>query len=311
MKDVAKTYDVVIIGGGPAGLSAAIWCADLGLESILIEKESELGGQLRSIYNPIANYPAAQAANGSELANAFIRSADNFAFDRTTGEAVAIDPASLSVEMKDGRPISGRAIVLATGVSRRRLGIPGEMEFQGKGILRSGAKEREFVKGKRVVIIGGGDAAMENAVMLGEHAAKVFVVHRRAEFTARNEFMSQARDNDRVEFVTNATVESIEGGECVERIIVRDDLSGESNTIEADNVLIRIGVEPNSQLLRSVAELDPAVYVKVNTSAETSLPGIYAVGDVANPIGPTISTAAGTAATAVKSIFRVLEIEGI
>ncbi|CAN5639979.1 thioredoxin-disulfide reductase [soil metagenome] len=311
MKDPTKTYDVVIIGGGPAGLSAAIWCADLGLDPILIEKESEFGGQLRSIFNPIVNYPAAQAANGSELADAFIRSANCFQFDRTTGEAVAIDPPSLSVEMKGGRRVSGRAIVLATGVSRRRLGILGETEFQGKGVLTSGAKEREWVKGKRVVIVGGGDAAMENAVMLGEYAAKVFVVHRRAEFTARGEFMTQARDNDRVEFVTNATVESIEGGECVEQIIVRDDLTGESNTIEAENVLIRIGVEPNSQLLRSIVELDPAGYVKVNTSAETSLPGIYAVGDVANPVSPTISTAAGTAATAVKSIFSLLEIEGI
>ncbi len=313
MKEPPKVYDVVIIGGGPAGLSAAIWCADLGLASISIEKESEFGGQLLSIYNPILNYPAAQAANGRELADAFIRSANNFVFERTTGEAVAIDPASLLVELNDGRSVSGKAIVLATGVARRRLGIPGETEFQGKGIqgkgiLISGAKERDRVAGKRVVIIGGGDAAMENAVMLGEHAEKVFVVHRQAEFTARDEFMSEARRNDRIEFITDATVESIEGGDYVERVNVRQNSTGEPWAIDADNVLIRIGVEPNSGFIRSMVELDPVGYIKVNTSAETSVPGIYAVGDVANPISPTISTAAGTAATAAKAIFKLLKV---
>ncbi len=307
MLDVADEYDVVIIGGGPAGLSAAIWCADLGLAPLLIEKESEFGGQLLSIYNPIVNYPAVQAANGRELADAFIRSANNFEFKRITGETVAIDAATLTAELKDGRRVSGKAIVLATGVSRRGLGIPGEMDFQGKGILTSGAKERERVKGKRVVIIGGGDAALENAVMLGEHADMVFIVHRRAEFTARDEFMAQARQNQRVEFITGAKVESIEGGDAVERIIVRDINTGEPSVIEAHNILIRIGVEPNSQLLSGKADLDAAGYVKVNTVCETSISGIYAVGDVANPVSPTISTAAGSAATAAKSIFKLLQ----
>lgn len=309
MEGSSNSYDVVIVGGGPAGMSAAIWCADLGLSSILIEKESEFGGQLHSIHNPIVNYPAVQAANGRELTEAFIRSANNFAFDRTTGVAVAIDPASLLIELEDGRRVSGKAIVLATGVSRRRLNVPGEIEFQGRGILTSGAKERERVIGKRVVIIGGGDAAMENAVMLGEHAERVVVVHRRAEFTARDEFMALARSNERVEFVTGASVESIEGGGTVERVIVRDINTGEPTVIATDKVLIRIGVEPNSHLLRGKADLDEAGYVKVNTSAETSLLGIYAVGDVANPISPTISTATGTAATAAKAIAMRLRLD--
>jgi thioredoxin reductase (NADPH) len=297
------SFDVAIIGGGPAGMSAALWCADLGLRCVLIEKSAELGGQLLWIHNPIENYPGISTRNGAEMRDKFALSLKDAAFEQMLGaEIESIDAEQKRIELKDGRSIRAKAIIIATGIRRRKLNIPGEIGFTGRGILESGSKDRELVQGKSVIIVGGGDAAMENAMILSEYACSVTVVHRRAQFSARAGFLGKARSLSNVEFLVDTTVEKIAGSDRLEKVAVRNTETGELRTIETDFLLIRVGVEPNSELVAGAVALDEAGYIKIDNNCMTNREGVYAVGDVACPFSPTISTAVGTGAIAVKAI---------
>ena len=188
-------FDVIIAGGGPAGLSALLWCADLGLDAILLEKEAEFGGQLLLTHNAIQNYLGVAAANGRELRDIFLRHLENANLARLAGAAIAnADLSQKTLTLADGTEYSGRAIIIATGVRRRKLRVPGEEKFHGKGILESGKQAADAMHGKTVVIVGGGDAALENALIISETARKVVVVHRRPDLTARDEFQRLAAE---------------------------------------------------------------------------------------------------------------------
>lgn len=300
-------YDVVILGVGPAGLSAALWCDDLGLSACLIESRPEIGGQLRRIFNPISNHLGATAANGSEMLEIFLRQVSERRFDLITGAGNSvIDPAGFRVSIGGGRKIGGRAFIIATGVRRRRLGVRGEREFEGRGIIESGKKNADASRGKSVVIVGGGDAALENALILSEAARSVTVVHRRPEFTAREQFIGQARASAGIELVPGAVVDSIEGDDRVRSVNIRYAADGRSAELAADIVLIRIGVEPNTEGFSSFLATGPGGYLTVDAEGRTSLEGFYAAGDVANPASPTVSTAVGMGATAAKAILSWL-----
>jgi len=301
---VAKSADVIIIGGGPAGMTAALWCEELGLTAVLIEEAPRLGGQLHRVYNPIENYPGARAENGFEMVSKFDASLASASFVSRIGiKASAVDPASGAVRLEgpEQEVWSGHAIVLAMGVRRRVLGIPGESEFAGRGILESGVRDRELVKGKRVLIVGGGDAAFENAISLSDSASSVVVAFRRSEPSARKEFVSAVKDRQNIELLSETVVTEIVGDEAVRKVAIRDS-TGTDRSVPVDAVLIRIGVEPNSELVRGLIDLDEAGYIKVDHTGRTSAKNVYAVGDVANSHSPTLSTAAGTAASAVKAI---------
>lgn len=300
--------EVLIVGGGPAGMSAALWCADLGLDAILLEKGNTLGGQLNRIFNPIENYLGLKCANGAEMLALFERALADRKFDRIRGaEAVSLDPETKTVSLVDGRRFSGDAIIIATGVRRRKLNIPGENEFQGKGILESGSGERQTVTGKRVLIVGGGDAAVENALILAEHANRVFLVHRRSETTTRPDFLEAMDKKPKIEKLLGYVIESINGDESVQSVTIKNAPQAEARDIAVDHVLIRIGVEPNTDFLAGAISLDPRGYIIVDSNAQTNVAGIFAAGDVAYPISPTIATAAGTAATAIKAALALLK----
>src|SRR6185436_4304422 len=161
-------HDVLIIGAGPAGLSAARWCDELGLDTLVLEERAEVGGQLLSVYNPIENYLGLRADNGLELRDRFVEQTQNSDFDLWTNvEIESVDLKSKRVVLKSGEELQSIAIIIATGLRRRRLGIPGETEFEGLGIIESASKDRELFAGKDVCVIGGGDAAAENALLLG------------------------------------------------------------------------------------------------------------------------------------------------
>jgi thioredoxin reductase (NADPH) len=300
------TYDVIILGGGPAGITAALWCVDLGLKKILlIEQKAELGGQLCETYNPIENYPGVHAANGKELRDLFLRSLDRNSFETQLNMRVAgVDLRSRQVRLDDSTSMSCAALIVATGVRRRRLGIQGEMEFAGRGVMRSGAGEKEEVRGRHVLIIGGGDAAMENTLMLSEFAREVIVVHRGEKFSARDEFVNAVRGRDNVRFEFGTVAERICGRETVEGVILKPVGSGDKRKLETDYVLIRIGVEPNSDLFREDIEIDRQGYAIVDAACHTRVPGVFVAGDVANPTSPTIATAVGMGAAAAKAAHQ-------
>ena len=186
--------DVIVVGAGPAGLSAAMWCAELGMSAAVFEKEAEAGGQLLRIFNPVTNYIGITAAGGRELRDIFVGTySAKGPQPEFSAEISEIDTEARSVTAGNGRQMSARALVIATGVRRRRLSVPGEALLTGKGVFVSGSRDRESARGKTVVIVGGGDAALENALILAEFAKKVYVVHRRAEITARTPNSRTAR----------------------------------------------------------------------------------------------------------------------
>ena len=302
----ATTYDVLILGGGPAGMTAAIWSAQLGLNPALVEQRGEFGGQLARIFNPIENYPGVAAADGNELRNLFMRSLDRCRFERRSKtQVVKVDLAAKQMFLENGESLAGRAIIVATGVRRRRLGIEGEDAFAGRGVMASGAGEKERVRGKRVVIVGGGDAALENSLILSEFAREVTVIHRRNDFSAREEFVNEARKRTNVRFEFETVAQRIVGNKSVEGIELRK-ADGSFYLIETDHVLIRVGVVSNADLLKGQVQLDEQGYGVVDTACRTSIPGVFLAGDVANPTSPTIATAVGMGATAAKAAFEFL-----
>src|SRR5690348_3321341 len=181
-------------------MSAAVWCAELGRKPLLIEGNSKLGGQLFWTHNPVTNYLGSDAKNGTVLANIFVAHVERSDVEIELGRTItSVDLKNRTVSF-DGGLSTARAIVIATGVRRRKLGIPGEVEFVGRGVLTSGAGERETVRDKTVAIVGGGDAALENALILSEFARRVYVVHRREKLSARAEFLDRVRHRSNVEF---------------------------------------------------------------------------------------------------------------
>ena len=295
--------DVLIVGGGPGGMSAALWCADLGMTSVIIERGAELGGQLLTIHNPVSNYLGAASRNGRELCDRFLRSVSAAKCERFAGtEISAVDIATHSVTDAGGVLYTGRAIVFATGVRRRELGVDGETRFAGLGLLDSGIRNRELAAGKRVAVIGGGDAAAENALLLAEYAQSIVLIHRGNRLTARGEFAAAILDHPKIEIRWDAIVQSFNGDARLQSLTLKHDPSGAVETVDVDLGLVRIGVDPNTELLRGKVDLDDRNYVIADSRCETSSPGIYAVGDVANPASPTIATAVGSGATAAKHI---------
>ena len=296
-------HDVTIIGAGPAGVSAALWCDELGLDALLVEQAEAIGGQLNIIHNRIENHLGVKAQNGKEFIERFEADVSNADFDLWTNVAIdSIDLNAKRVSLLSGEQIQSIAVVIATGVRRRTLGIPGEKEFAGKGLIESGARDRNEFKGKDVCVIGGGDAAVENALLLSEVCATVTLIHRGKRLRARREMQEQLKTNHCVTVFTESVVTRILGNEEVEAVEVVRKGGLKPFQIAVKGVLIRIGVEPNTELVRGQVNLTEQGYILTNSEHETNVPMVFAIGDVANPLAPTISSAVGAGATAAKVI---------
>jgi thioredoxin reductase (NADPH) len=284
-----------------------MWCDDLSLSALVLEKSGELGGQLLRVYNPIENHLGIKTANGREMRDVFLKQIENRKFDLLLNAKISeIDLESKEVFLDGGESFSAKSLVIATGVRRRLLGIEGEEEFQGKGILHSGKRDQDSVKNKKVIIVGGGDAAIENALILAETASEIIIIHRREEFRAREEFLEKARSDSKISFLTQMVLTKISGTEKVEAIEIKNIETGKISVLPTDAVLFRIGVVPNTEIFSKKLARDKNGYLKINAECRTNIAGVYAAGDVANPVSPTVSSAVGTGATAVKSIIAWL-----
>ena len=296
-------HDVIIIGAGPAGLAAALWCDELGLDTLVLEQAEQIGGQLHSIYGPVANYPGLRANNGREFLDRFSERVAEADFDLwTNSEIASVDLKAKRVVLRSGEELQSISIIIATGVRRRRLGIPGEEEFGGRGIIESASRDRDEFAGKDVCVIGGGDAAAENALLLAEVCPTVTLVHRGKKLRARQTFVQQLQGAHCITVFPESIVTRILGGEKVEavEILRRDALKPFQMAVAG--VVIRIGVEPNTELFREQIECDDEGYVVVSSQHETNAANVFAVGDVSNALAPTISGATGAGATAAKVI---------
>jgi thioredoxin reductase (NADPH) len=296
-------HDVIIIGAGPAGISAALWCDELGLDALVLERADEIGGQLHMVHNPIENHLGVKTNNGAEFIERLATNVSDADFDLWTGVAIeGLDLKARRITLQSGEILQSIAIIIATGVRRRSLGIPGEKEFTGKGIIESGKRDRDLLTGKDVCVIGGGDAAAENALLLSDGCATVTLVHRGKRLRARREMQQQLQTNHCITVFTESVVTRILGNEEVEAVEVLRKDGLKPFQIAVKGVVIRIGVEPNSELFGDQLQLDEQRYIVTDSRHETNVPMVFAVGDVSNPLAPTISSAAGAGTTAAKVI---------
>lgn len=296
-------HDVIIIGAGPAGLSAAFWCDELGLDALVLEQAEQVGGQLHRVYNPVENYLGLKTRDGKELLDLFSADIETADFDLWTQTNVtAVDLKAKRITLASGESLQAIALVIATGVRPRQLGVPGEKEFVGRGMIESAARDRELFAGKDVCVIGGGDAAVENALLLAEVCATVTLVHRRKKLRARREFVEKLQSNHCITVFTESILTRIIGEDEVVGVEIRRKEGLKPFQMAVGGVLIRIGVEPNTELFKDELKTDETGYIAVNNQQETGVPMVFAIGDVANPIAPTISSATGAGATAAKVI---------
>jgi thioredoxin reductase (NADPH) len=301
-------HDVLIIGAGPAGLSAARWCDELGLDTLVLEQQAGVGGQLLSVYNAVENYLGARAEHGRALRDLFVEQTKDCDFDLWTQvEIESVDLKAKRIQLQSGEELQSIAIILATGLRRRRLGIPGETEFEGSGIIESATRDRDQLAGKDVCVIGGGDAAAENALLLAEVCPTVTLVHRGRKMRARREFTEQLHTNHCITVFPESIVRRIIGSDRVEAVEIERGGAIKPFQMAVQGVLIRIGWEPNTDFVRGQLELDDRGYVIVGSQQETSVANVFAIGDVANPLAPTIAGAVGAGATAAKVIAARLQ----
>jgi len=300
-------HDVLIIGAGPAGLSAARWCDELGLDTLVLEQSEEVGGQLLSVHHPIENYLGVRAANGRELRDRFVEQAKDCDFDLWTNvEIESVDLRAKRASLRSGEELRSIAIIIATGLRRRKVGIPGEDEFVGRGMIESSG-DRETFGGKDVCVIGGGDAAAENALLLAEVCPTVTLVHRGRKLRARREFTEQLHTNHCITVFPESVVRRIIGREWVEAVEIERAGAIKPFQMAVQGVIVRIGFEPNTGLFQDQIERDERGYPVVNAQHESSVANVFAIGDVANPLAPTISSAVGAGATAAKVIASRLK----
>ena len=303
--------DVIIIGAGPAGISAALWCDELGLDTLVIEEKAEIGGQLLHIYNEINDYLGVRAENGRALRDNFAAHIAARDFDLWTNAQIAsVNLRAKKIELESGEGLQAINVIIATGVRRRRLSIEGEKRLRGRGVVESGIRDRDFLAGKDVCVVGGGDAAVENALQLADVCPTVTLVHRSKNLRARAEFVEKLKANNRITVFTEAMLQRIIGREEVEAVEILRTGALKPFQVAVRGVLIRIGVQPNTEAFRDQVHVDEQGYILVTREHETSCANVFAIGDVANPQAPTISGATGAGATAAKIISARLNNAG-
>jgi thioredoxin reductase (NADPH) len=293
-----KDYDVIIIGGGPAGLAAGLYASRARLSSLLLER-GLAGGQIVNA-EWVENYPGfPQGISGFELGDAMQQQAERYGLRTITAEATGIELRGVQkvVKTTEGELIT-KAVVIASGSERNKLGIPGEAEFTGKGVSYCATCDAAFFRDQPVSVVGGGDSAITEALHLAKFASRITLIHRRHQLRASHIMQEKALSEPKIEFLWDTTVEKIEGADFVNRIRLSQVTTGKKSSLEIAGIFISVGLKPNTEYLKGLLPLDAAGHVITNEKMETEIPGIYAAGDVRHASGRQAITAAGDGATA-------------
>lgn len=299
-------YDIIIIGGGPAGLTAGMYGARANLKTLSIEKFLP-GGQIANTAE-VEDYPGFEHILGSELARRFESHARKFGLEivSDTVEEVYGENDYFIVKASE-QSYSTKTVILATGGSPNLLGVPGELDYAGKGVSYCAICDGAFFKEQVIVVVGGGDAAVEEGMFLTKYGSKVILVHRRDKLRAQKIIQDRAFRNPKLEFIWNSTVESIQGGPKVTHVMVRNVQTGEVSKVDCSAVFVFIGFVPNSKITREPLELDPNGYILTNENMETSIKGIFACGDVRHQLVRQVTNAVGDATTAAMAASKYIE----
>jgi thioredoxin reductase (NADPH) len=289
-------YDVVIVGAGPAGISAGIYSVRYGLDVLVVDMQV-LGGQI-AVSRLVENYPGFREIRGRELMEAFIDHAKAAGVDIRMSAVEKIVKSGDGFELStDSAPIRSRAVIIATGASPLHLDVPGEFEFTGRGVSYCATCDGPFFSGKEVVVAGGGESAITDALVLSDIARKVTVIHRRDSLRASRVLQDRAFGRDNIEFVWNTTVEAIRGDKHVESLLLKNTQTREESVLKADGVFIYVGITPNTDLVD--AKKNAHGFILTDESMATSVPGMFAAGDCrASPLYQVVTAVADGAIAA-------------
>lgn len=296
---MAKIYDLVIIGGGPGGYTAALYGARAGLSTLVLEKLSA-GGQM-ALTHRIDNYPGfPEGADGFELAESMQQQAERFGAVTEYAEVYSADLNAQPkiIETSEGN-FQARAVIIATGAGPRELGVPKEKELIGRGVNYCAACDGMFYKGKTVVVVGGGNTAAADAMLLSRVAKKVILVHRRDSLRATKIYHQPLMEAENVEFAWNSQVVEILHDQKVTGVVLKDVHSGEIRQVECDGIFVSVGRKPVTEFLKGQVELDKGGYILAGESTVTNIPGVFAVGDVRTKFLRQVVTAVADGAAAV------------
>lgn len=304
-------YDIIIIGGGPAGLTAGIYGKRAGRNTLVLDESPQSGGQILTTYE-VDNYPGLPKIGGMEIGQKFRDHADALGVEFAVGRVSSIEKEK---DEKDGdifhlktrkATFDTKSVIIATGAGHRHLGAKGETEFGGMGVSYCATCDGAFYKEKTVAVIGGGDVALEDALFLSRTSTKVYLVHRRDEFRGAKVLQEQVFATDNIECVYDSNLKEIGGDKKVEFAIVTNKNTNEDRKLVVDGVFIAVGIQPNTQNIAGLPEMNEAGYILADETCETSIPGIFAAGDVRTKQLRQVITSAADGANAVMSVERYL-----
>lgn len=300
-------FDLAIIGAGPAGLSAAIYGARARLSTVIIEKMYP-GGQA-AITDIIENYPGfTEGIGGAELTEAMKKQAERFGAQFLNGEVEKIEKQNekFLLSLKN-ETVEAKAVILAMGAQARRLGVKGEKEFTGRGVSYCATCDGAFYTDRTVMVVGGGDTAIEEALFLTHFAKSVTVVHRRSELRATKILQERAFKNEKIKFIWDSVVEEIKGSDSVQEVVLKNLKTGETTSIPVDGVFVAIGWDPNTAIVKDLVKLNEKGYIITDENMATGVPGLFAAGDLREKSLRQVVTAVADGAVAAVSAEKYLE----
>jgi len=303
-------YDLVIIGSGPGGLSAGIYAQRASLKTVLVERGGP-GGQIM-LTDEVENYPGFEHITGAELAMKMNQHAESLGLKTISDEVIAIEPGDKAhtVKLTGGQVLTTLAVIIATGGYPRKLGIPGENDFYGKGVSYCATCDGFFFRDRTVIVIGGGDTAVEEALYLAKITKKAYLAHRRDALRASPILQKRTFDNDKIEVLWNTVPTAIQAGDGgVNNVSLKDTKTGDTRDLAVDGVFIFIGYLPNSKIVPEVIKRNDGGYILTDDKCETNVPGIYAIGDLKEKFARQIVTAAGDGCTAALAASQFVELK--
>ncbi len=302
-----RMFDVIIIGAGPAGMTAAVYASRANLDTLLVERGIP-GGQMASTED-VENYPGYESILGPDLSNKMFEHAKKFGAEYAYGDIKEIiDNGDYKTVVAGSKEYKTRTVIIATGAQYRKIGIPGEEELTGRGVSYCAVCDGAFFKEKEIVVIGGGDSAVEEGIYLTRFAKKVTIVHRRDELRAQKIIQERAFANEKIDFIWDTTIEEINAKDKkVGSVTLVNRNTEEKSEFEADGVFIYIGLDPLSEPFKSLEITDEEGYIPTNTEMETKIPGIYAVGDIRVKTLRQIVTATGDGSIAAETAQKYIE----
>lgn len=303
-----KKYDVVIVGGGPGGLCAGMYSARARRKTVCLEKYLP-GGQI-AVTGEVEDYPGFEHISGAELGMKFTEHAKKFGLEIEMDEVeeVFCDGEDRVARCASGDVYRGKALIISTGGSPTKLGVPGEAEYSGKGVSYCAICDGAFFRDKVIAVVGGGDAAVEEGAFLTKFGSKVYLIHRRDQLRAQKIIQKRAFDNPRMEFIWDTVVESVNGdGRVVTDLSLRNIKSGEHRKLAVGAIFVYVGFRPNTGIFREPVKVDDGGYIVTDSRMETSIPGIFACGDVRSQLVRQVTNAVGDGTTAAVAAEKYIE----